>query len=72
MLWFRRDLSEPNLQPAATHCAPSREAMLWSLDECSGEQFTPVMHRARGDVYDRLAVAMGEPLPTESTTRRRR
>lgn len=87
MLWFRRDLSEPNLRPAATHrfmqliafvrsatahYAPLREAMLWSLDQCLGEQFTPQMRRARGQACDRLAVAMVEPLATTAPPTRSR
>lgn len=110
---FRRDLSEPNLRPAATHrfmqlitfirsaaeCtaeghaastrdtvqrlaqrhvgyrteaahyAPLREAMLWSLDQCLGGQFTPVIRRAWGEAYDRLTSAMVEPLATAAPTR---
>lgn len=105
---FRRDLSQPNFQPAAEHrfmqlvlfvrstaehaglpgsaghdetvgklaqrhvgyttraphYAPLGRALLWTLDECLGTDFTPAMRAAWSDTYDVLVASMIAPLGT--------
>jgi hemoglobin-like flavoprotein len=103
---FRRDLSDPSLQPAAAHrfmqlvsfirtaaeCCeadravgdeatvqklalrhvkyhteaahyePLRRAFVFALEQCLGASFTPAIRNAWTQAYDRLAVAMVQPL----------
>lgn len=105
---FRRDLSQPNFQPAAEHrfmqlvlfvrstaehagltgsaghdetvsrlaqrhvgyttlaphYAPLGRALLWTLDQCLGADFTPALRAAWSDTYDVLVAAMVAPLAT--------
>jgi hemoglobin-like flavoprotein len=103
---FRRDLSQPNFQPAAEHrfmqlvlfvrstaehaglpgsaghdetvgklaqrhvgyttlaphYVPLGRALLWTLEQCLGAEFTPAMRAAWSDTYDVLVAAMVAPL----------
>jgi len=104
---FRRDLSQPNFQPAAehrfmqlvlfvrstaqhaglstaqshedtvaklaqrhvgyttraTHYAPLGQALLWTLDQCLGAEWTPTLRQAWSNTYDVLVESMVKPLP---------
>lgn len=46
----------------APHYAPLGRALMWAMERCLGEEFTPSLRNAWETAYDALAVTMVEPL----------